>query len=847
MADLAAARRLADGLEAAPPADWAPLLAALSRLAASPQAPAAQPRPVRPWERQAAQQQQPAEQQPAAAADDVRAALARALDAVAGALQRGDVAAAPQLLGPALGFVGAALPALAAAGPAAAERRRRAVAAACSALGRPAAGAAPAAPALQLLAACAEGACPLLAACAEQPDELCWLLAAVLGALRAGLPSALAEPSEAPELAGAQAAGALAGLAALGQRWGRAACRSAAAAGAPDAGALRGLAAGAALLLNACSEGDALLAALAGAVAAGAASGSLEALTPLPAAEDVWAAAAGAAPPLQPLWRQHVEQQALLLARALSVACARCAQDDGAAPDDAAGWCARLLAGGAFARLASAHGAALDALEQWPRPLQQPAPSLAGLLCGLSYVLHQGCGLAGALFHAGVRGDAGAASAWLAAQQREHGPHAVGALARWLAGAAARLPDDEQRALLGALRREAEARAEAYAAYLAAAPAAVVQRVDAAALRQQLDRGFALHVALLAALWGACERRPGAAGGVARAAVAAQGLAGLGALQFCSVHLPACAELLRGLVGAVAGDAEAADAFLGAALPEYCALTRELHAPGEAGGPAGERAWMASPVLVARLAFLLPLVPVACGAARDPAGAAARVLPLVLLLLPHGVPHVAQAAHAAFAGLWAAAAAPAVAAAPAQAALRGVLRQAVPLYLQRSLQYLPSVGSLEGFAIGSVCLLRELPPRDPMALLVVRRTAARAVELAWEDAAQQGPAAAAAAAPAAAAASLVEQVALALQALDFGQLPAALDAVAAAVLAAPSPARPAWLAALYRGSLSDDYARRPLLVAWIDGLAKRVTAAQQRLHQEEQPADGGSGGAALTA
>jgi hypothetical protein len=640
---------------------------------------------------------------------------------------------------------------------------------------------------------------------------------------------------------------------------------------------------------------------------------------------------------LEPDWVQQLQQQALLLAAAAEAARERCMQpavskavpaafnaaDSAAAVGSAVrsvSLASKLVLGHAYSKLLSGHGHLLQ-----QQQLRQ-AQNAAGILCSLSYLLNQGCSMSGLFHHAGSCKDAATANRWLAAQQQQHQPHEVGMLVQWLASAAQKLQPQGMLQLLAALRQSAEELAGSYSWYLqAGSKGEVLQGVDAAAARQQLDRLFAVHVALLAALWQQQQQRtsagPAAAAAAAvaastaavqpvlaaeplaavplssagagdlhtglHAAVAAEGLATLAALQFCQVQLPSYVELLRSLVTAVASSSAAADAFLAAALPCYDSLLQPMlgqagnwlppqqqHGEGAAGaerqsyissssGPefsssssssssTAARAWMANPVLVARLSFVVPLIPLAVKAAADQAAAAAASLPLLLLLVPHPVAAVSQAAHSAVAGLFSTASSSTAADARTTSAARDgqqsesqqqlpllqqTVEKAVPLYLQRSLDALPGFGSMEGLALGFNSIIRQLPAGSVMALLAVKLVADKAVQLAQQSCEHSST-------PQQQQLLLVvsnkvfELVQLALQVVDYALLPSVLQLVSAAVMAAPAAVQRGWLSGLYGNCLAvDDYTRKPGLVTWIDGLARQValiSETQQEAQQQQQ-------------
>jgi hypothetical protein len=660
-------------------------------------------------------------------------------------------------------------------------------------------------------------------------------------------------------------------------------------------------------------------------------------------------------PQLEPDWVQQLQQQALLLAAAAEAACERCMQpavpEAVAAASHAAHSAAansvssvssvshacKLVLGHAYSKLLSGHGRLLQQQQQQQQQQQRrQAHDASGILCSLSYLLDQSCSMSGLFHYAGCCGDAATTNSWLAAQQQQHQPHEVGMLVQWLATAVQKLQAQGMLQLLAALRQSAEALASSYSWYLQSgfgSNGAVLEGVDAAAARQQLDRLFAVHVALLAALWqqqqhsltgpataaastagmpavsrqqqdlaaaGAVSSSEAGAGDLRtnlHAAIAAEGLATIAALQFCQVQLPSYVELLRSLVTAVASRSAAADAFLAAARPCYDSLLQPMLGQGgswlqqqeqqqqtgegaagadklrftssSSNGPehssssssAAARAWMANPVLVARLSFVVPLIPLAVKAASDQAAAAAASLPLLLLLVPHPVAAVAQAAHSAVAGLFSitASSSPAADAQTAEAAggdeqsksqqqqqqqllLQQTLGTAVPLYLQRSLDALPGFGSMEGLAVGFNSIIRQLPAGSVMALLAVKLIADRAVQLA-----QQGSGSSSSRQQQQhhqqkllyVSNKLFELVQLALQVVDYALLPSVLQLVSAAVLAAPAAVQRGWLSELYGSCLAvDDYTRKPGLVAWIDGLARQVALISETQQQQQQQQHG---------
>jgi len=688
-------------------------------------------------------------------------------------------------------------------------------------------------------------------------------------------------------------------------------------------------------------------------------------------------AAAGAAASLhRPSRRQQLLTEAETLVSAVQTACSRChsfvsqaAWDTPETAEAAAAAAAvgHSLLGQAYGRLMLAYASTdhQSVHHQQRHQQQQWVNSLPGLLYGLQYLTDQCCSMAGVFYHAAGSHNAAAANSWLAQHQLQHPAQEVGALARGLAAAtaqwagkaaadpAAQAAPQQQQLLqvLVALRAAGVKLARSYSNYLLATPAAVLGAVDAAAVRQQLDRSFATHLAILTDVWQACStsssssgsssdpsvsnRLPAAAAAEAastsrgveaaaaaagdaagpaaadlQAALVAISLADLAALQFCRVQLPAYVDLLRGLVTALATSTSAADAFIVSALPCYERLVQQQ--PGAmslSGSSSSSRSnnadqaldstsgcdksinaspegpasavWLHDNVTAAELSFLLPLLPVSVRAASNAAAAAEQVLPVLLLLLPHPLTGVAQAAHASFAGLVAIAAEQQrssleaqqrTAAASSEAHLlqemvphqqklqvMDVVVRAVPMYLQRTLAALPDYGSTEGLSASYYSLLKNLPSGSAMGLLAISKLADRALQLATaatmadadyvpnlqpgsstKRSVLEGPTGSAQEAPAStataamnAAGKLLELLVLSIQIGDYQLLPATLKAVASCVLDAPFSVQVKWLPQLYTGCLAvGDYTRKTALMAWVDEVQGRLQQRQQQRRQQ---------------
>ena len=735
-----------------------------------------------------------------------------------------------------------------------------------------------------------------------------WLLTALLQALASQLPEHLAAEAataaaansgggdssflaqEALDAAAAAAAGRLCGLHALGRRVATAALMRPA--NAPGAAAAAAAALGELIdvLSAGCREraGDLLAAGLCAAAGCGVADGVLASAARLTGAGAVAGAAvvAAAAPPGAPGAAGGLPPAHPLAARCerllagVARACARCSEAEAggvtagaAAPVAAAGAAASVqravatvataVAGHGYCALMRAHGALL------PAP---PAPG--GLLCALAATLD--CGLSPAALHVRAlrRGGGGGSSGdSIAAANQEDGgvtgagplEHDAGAAARWVAAHCARAPLASRLALSRRLLAAAARTAGRHDAFVAAAAAAApgdgggsAQAGIAAALRNVLDRTFAVHIVVMGALWasvsaaaapasqpaaavlGSTPAAPTAADAAARAALAAQLLAALSRLQFCRLALPQYGDLVTALASEAAGSAAAAEQLLA-----YCRAARgELLLPGASGGGNGGSA--AAPAAAAALSFLLPLLPLALRRARDPGGAAAdAVVPLALAAAAHPEAGVALAGHSAVAAILAQQTATDGAADNGAPTLA---ERVAPAYVKVAAGALPAAGSFEGLRLGLHFLLRALPPGSGAALFAVARLCDRAAELAAEAAAlgyygvdgggsgsgsgrgsgtsSSGIAAgtpsttaadaARGAAAADAAAKLFALVVQALAAVDFSQLPAALALASAPLRAAPPGARRAWLADAQAAVLaSADAARKQRLVDWL--------------------------------
>ncbi|KAL6763601.1 hypothetical protein V8C86DRAFT_2491947 [Haematococcus lacustris] len=247
------------------------------------------------------------------------------------------------------------------------------------------------------------------------------------------------------------------------------------------------------------------------------------------------------------------------------------------------------------------------------------------------------------------------------------------------------------------MRAAAHQAAAMYSATLAAGPPGWLQHLDAARLRDLLDRLFVAVASPLALACpvlmriqqptkpsqltqstsdaprhGAIQQERAARGEPGQwlpcmtwaAKSIALALDCLATLQFCRLRLPLFDQLVQQLVQAALASPVAADSLLDVAIPSRCDLLVDQEAsmavtpPGDATGGAGlsagpvragptGAAW--DPVQTARLAFLLPSMAAAVGRCSHSLEAGKKVLSALLDLLgPPATPELLSTVHAAF-------------------------------------------------------------------------------------------------------------------------------------------------------------------------------------------------------
>jgi hypothetical protein len=497
-----------------------------------------------------------------------------------------------------------------------------------------------------LYAALAAG--PRAAASASPVDKAAWLgLAAAL--------AAVAAPAAASELA--------------------AAATAVAASGWPAAGASADAAAAVGRLVAITGDARILAAACAGCGAGGAATAA-----PLLPFADAGAAASrapGLVRALMPLLTAPDPAPRAAAALALAgaatpAAAAALAPYLGREPRSAL---ERDAAGAAAIRLAGA-GALLRA---------------PGALARLAALLASGPLALDGLLDAAEAGAApGVGAAWLDAAAGEPGRALAPAAARALVPAAAAAGPAAAAAALDALAAAASRLSDRYGAAAVARPRWLGAPELARGLRAALDAAF------LSALAAARALAPAAGGHPAALAAALDMLA---CVSFARVPVPAHGETVAALVGALAAARGGGDALLARAPPP-----ERLAA---AMPPSDQPAWLADPVLAARVhALLAALAPSAATLARETARSTA--FPLALLYLRHPAPPLAAAAH----GL-------------AAAVMRGeggAGGELGPAYLDAALS--PAAPPSPALALGVAAAVASCPPGSALGLLAGRRVAA---------------------------------------------------------------------------------------------------------------------------
>eukprot|EP00887_Chlorella_sp_A99_P000719 scaffold5.g719.t1 len=567
-----------------------------------------------------------------------------------------------------------------------------------------------------------------------------------------------------------------------------------------------------------------------GALGSGAAAGAAASLSP------AYAVLRGAARPTSPLAQRAAAALALgglaegllrsaagfaeaqlLATEAEAALLAVCEVADAEAPPQAAAGPPPLPAAAAAVDGSSSSSFLVDACAlatvQLAEGARRPAPTPAMRRCHARALLHGALSLQPFCGAAAAGQPPAAASKALRLQlDSALGQHVAG-LARGLADGYPAASPAEQAWLLGQLVSTAQQTGDLYAAYSLNTPAEWMQAVDAAVLRQLLDRTFLCALALLDAAWRATARnaalRPGCGldGGEPphmAAATTAAGIAGvLADLQFCRLRSETYSALLRGVLSALPG-APAGVAALAAHLPCYADLAAAV--PARGGAPR----WAIDGVAAAKVQFLFTLLGPCAGHLPEEA-VAGRVAPLMFLYLLHPHRPASAAAHQLFCAL-------VTAAPPAQR------ERLAPYYVMRCLEGFPGATPVAQLAAGLAAAVQALLPGSLVPLVCLERVLVRCRELVvGSDPGRQS-----------AATELCGAAAQALLAVPHALLDGAVALFDDALGGLPPEAQLALAPALYAAiSHSDDCVRKPELAAWYQArvAAAGAAAARQRKAQ----------------
>ncbi|GAB4816684.1 hypothetical protein N2152v2_003730 [Parachlorella kessleri] len=392
----------------------------------------------------------------------------------------------------------------------------------------------------------------------------------------------------------------------------------------------------------------------------------------------------------------------------------------------------------------------------------RPVPAAASVQCQAATLLQSALSLEPFLELAAQQASPGEANALLelqlASAPMQHAAELAGALAR---GASASRLLAKQQWLVGAFAAAAAEACRGYSRYVTGMPDEWMQQVSAPALKALLDRLFLSSIVVLTSVWAAVKqadptaaqgsagasgpqqaehtssiartvpRQPfrdqqqpelqgrGAEGGAkgsaapapAHAPAVAAALLGVFAdLQFCRVALPAYAVLLKDTLAAATSDGAAADALV-ARLPCYTELSAACNAQQDMP------AWLADPVLAAKVQFLMSALAPCCHLLPQPL-LEERLAPLALLYLLHPHAPTSAAAHQLFAALLL----------PLPPAHHERL---APFYIDRALEGCSPGGAtaLDPLRAGLASMLQGLPAASPVGLYCMSRLLDKCGEL----------------------------------------------------------------------------------------------------------------------
>ncbi|DBA78919.1 TPA: hypothetical protein ACH3X1_008798 [Trebouxia sp. C0004] len=407
---------------------------------------------------------------------------------------------------------------------------------------------------------------------------------------------------------------------------------------------------------------------------------------------------------------------------------------------------------------------------------------------------------------------------------------------------------------------------EGYRAYALKTPLPWMQDIDAAAVRQVLDKAFMSGVLLMTAFWsvtaatdhkrgpadktsstkataslaagptitavgqattepgGAVSARPhanaAAAGGsmieehASRAKqqgnsslVAAELLDSMSYLQFCRMKLTAYNTLLKNVLTSVSTSAEATQLLMDK-LPAYSDLVAtpnaaSAHADASQSGRQ-QAAWSSDTILATRVMLLMNALG-ACLPALPQGDAALQAAPMMFLYLQHPQKPVSAAAHSLFCAVL---------------KRSDKKEELIPFYMKRALEAYPSCTHISGLSAGVDAAMRELPSGSPVVLLTLHSLADHASALlSASGGMKKNPEAGL---------DLIRLLAQMLLVIEFQFLPDAMSNVGAVVLECPSTDVQLSACNCVHEVLmtSDDYTRKVRCAQWYQHLAADCAEAK---------------------
>ncbi|KAL0036123.1 hypothetical protein WJX79_004331 [Trebouxia sp. C0005] len=407
------------------------------------------------------------------------------------------------------------------------------------------------------------------------------------------------------------------------------------------------------------------------------------------------------------------------------------------------------------------NAAALACCQTW-QACRLPPASGSTAICLMS-CLWTSCLTLTGLFQASALGlSAEQGNIWLRNQCSGRLMQEAATMAR-IAAELYRLVDSQaQQVCRDLLQKGARELYEGYKAYALNTPLPWMQAIDAAAVRQVLDKAF---------------------------------MSG-----FCRMKLTAYNTLLKNVLTSVSTSAEATQLLMDK-LPHYSDLiatphAASLHADASQSG-SQQAAWSSDTVLATRVMLLMNALG-ACLPALPQGDAALQAAPMMFLYLQHPQKPVSAAAHSLFC-----------------AVLKhsDQKEELIPFYMKRALEAYPSCTHISGLTAGVDAAMRELPSGSPVVLLTLHILVDRASALLFtNDGMKQNPEAAL---------DLIRLLAQMLLVIEFQFLPDALSIVGTVVLGCRSTDVQLSACNCIHEVLmtSDDYTRKVRCVQWYQHLA----------------------------